>query len=92
MKVENVVAILVHVAKVTLLEFSSDPSIVGIPDITHVTDHQSLVTSEEEAYNENTDVFDLIVKYFTICCDVFIILKFDEERKNEKLPHIKEII
>ena len=87
-KLEQVIGLLINISVVLLQEFAKDPSGIGIPDISHVTEDISEISDETHAFGEDLDVFVLVMKYFHVSSDVYIILSSDDERD---LPGVEQV-
>ena len=85
---ESITSLLIEISTVLLQEFAKDPNGIGIPDISYIKEDVSEVTNESLAFQEDLDVYMLVLKYFNISTDVYIILSCDFERENPKLSQI----
>jgi len=65
---------------------------VGIPDISHIKETRSVITDEIQAFEENADVIMIVMKVFIISCDVFVILRFDQERELPNISEVRDLI
>lgn len=87
-----IVALLINISTVLLQEFANDPAGIGIPDISYVTEDISEIEDETQAFLEDLDVFLLVLKYFNISTDVYIILSCDFERQMPTLAQITNMV
>ena len=85
-------ALLITISYVLLQEFAKDPSGIGIPDISYIKEDKSSIEDESQAFLEDLDVFMLVLKYFSISTDVYIVLSKDVERDAPSLSQIVNVV
>ncbi|CDW91753.1 UNKNOWN [Stylonychia lemnae] len=91
-KFESITALLINISTVLLQEFAKDPSGIGIPEISYVTEDISQIEDETQAFLEDLDVYILVLKYFSVATDVYIILSCDFERDLPTLSQITNMV